>query len=91
MAHLAWDRGGTADFASVDGDRVHLLSTHSGAPGSRIEGALAAGMRVRVKVHGCKRQAASELFAIEGRLIDASRALREELTGLARSAATPFT
>jgi len=83
MTHLTWDRGGEATFIEADDDRVRVRSTSSAAPGSRIEGALTTGERVRIKVHGCKRLAPEDdAFEIHGRLIDAPRALRESLRAL---------
>ena len=54
----------------------------SAAPGTPLEGALraASGKAFRVKVARCRRD--GEGFVIEGRLVDASRELRAELSGL---------
>ena len=80
-AHLAWDRGGEARVLSASDDDVVLLSTAPSQPGSRPEGALGTGERVRLKVHRCARE--GEAFRIEGRLLDAPRRLRERLLALA--------
>lgn len=85
MAHLTWARGGTADFTAADDQRVTVRSTHASAPGSRPEGTLEDGRRVRVKVHRCRRVTSDDsgdAFEIEGRLIDATRALRDHVTSL---------
>jgi hypothetical protein len=84
MAHLRFPNGGEADLVALDGDRVTLRSTVASAPGSPLSGSLEAGSLVRVKVHRCKRQ--GEGFLIEGRLVDATRKLREELAALVGSA-----
>jgi hypothetical protein len=88
-AHLAWSKGGEAELAALDGDRVRLRSTASSAPGARIEGALrATGTAIRVKVARCRLREEGEhpggerIYEIEGRLIDATRGVRAELTRL---------
>lgn len=88
MAHVAWVKGGFASFLKAEDDRVELLSSMPSAPGSRPEGSLSSGTRVRVKVARCRRRDASEeppMFVIEGRLIDASRSARDEMASLAAS------
>jgi hypothetical protein len=90
MAHLAWSKGGEAELAAIDGDRVRLRSTTSSAPGSRIEGAVhTTGTAVRVKVARCRLceetglTLGGRVYEIEGRLIDATREVRAELVRLA--------
>jgi hypothetical protein len=92
-AHVRWKDRGEASFVSLTKDAVVLRSTVSSPPGSRIEGTLAGGadiaggahgraLVVRVKVHGCKKLAASASsassgdFVLEGRLLDATREVR---------------
>jgi hypothetical protein len=84
MAHIDWSAGGEADVLTCDDDRIELSSTASAAPGSRPEGTLTDGRVVRLKVQRCRREDSlgAERFRIEGRLLDASRALREHLRGL---------
>jgi hypothetical protein len=69
--------GGEAEVTALDGDRVALLSTAPHAPGSRPEGALEGAGTVRVKVARCRRQ--GERFLVEGRLLEATRALRADI------------
>lgn len=88
MAHIRWDKGGDASVVIAEDDLVTVDSSIPSAPGSRIEGSIASGAKVRVKVARCKRlpaQDPSPLYRIEGRLLDASRALRSELGALARA------
>ncbi len=81
MSHVRWAKGGDATFVSVDGDRVVVDSSLSSPPGSLIDGTLVnGGDAIRIKVRGCKRD--GERFRIEGRIIDASRDLRQRLTAL---------
>jgi hypothetical protein len=87
MADLTWVQGGEARLVALADDRVNLVSTISSAPGSRIEARLASGCSVRVKIHRCKRD--GEAFAIEGRLIDATRDVRAELLRLLGTDTTP--
>ena len=75
---LRWLRGGEAVLEHLDEDRVRLRSTIPSAPGSLIEAELPSTSRFRVKVARCKRAEAG--FVIEGRLVDATRAVRLELT-----------
>lgn len=81
MAHITWTGGGEADVSACEDDRVALLSTVASAPGSRPEGALSDGRAFRMKVHRCRRTADGR-FEIEGRLLDAPRALRDDLATL---------
>jgi hypothetical protein len=85
MSHVAWAKRGEARFLAIDGDVVRLESTASSPPGSRADGKLADGTAVRVKVHRC-RALEGRGFEIEGRLIDASRALRDAIARLAGGA-----
>ncbi len=78
--HLTFQKGGQGRVLALSGDRITLRSTIPSAPGSRLEGALASGSAVRVKVASCKKH--EEGFTIEGRLIDATRAVRAEIDAL---------
>ena len=81
--HLTWSKGGEADLTALEGDRISVLSTISSAPGSRLDGALAGGAAVRIKVARCRRQEGG--FLIEGRLFDVTRETRAELVKLVYS------
>lgn len=85
-AHLVWAKGGEASFVRADGDSVSLRSTIPSPPGSRIDGTLSSEPRgpVRVKIHGSKKQD-DGAFILEGRLIDATREVRERIGALARA------
>lgn len=82
MAHVRWVKGGEADFAAFDGDRVTFRSTTPSAPGTPLDGTLAfaAGAGIRVKVHGCRRD--GDAFVITGRMVDLRRELRAEIAAL---------
>lgn len=90
MAHVAWARGGEADLLEIDGERVKLRSTSAAAPGQPLDGALCggSGKAVRVKVARCRREEGEDgfVFVIEGRLVDAGRELRTELSALVSGA-----
>lgn len=88
IAHLSWTKGGHAEVVSVEGDAVILRSTTSAPPGARLEAKLAAEppVPVKVKSHGTHREA-DGTFTLKGRLIDATRDLRDKLAGLASSRA----
>jgi hypothetical protein len=80
---VRWDKGGEAELSSIAIDRIALLSSVPSPPGSRIEGTLdfapdpePAGSlepaRLRVKVHGCKREPDGR-YRIDGRPLDLTR------------------
>jgi hypothetical protein len=75
--HLRLANEGLANIVALDGERVSLLATRASAPGCPLAGNLEDETLVRVKVHRCRKQ--GERFLIEGRLIDATRQLRERL------------
>ena len=86
-AHLAWAKGGHAAIRRVADDSVELCSTTPAPPGARLEATLAGddgepSVTVKIKSHGSRREA-DGTFALTGRLIDASRALRDRLAKLA--------
>jgi hypothetical protein len=92
MAHVRWERGGEAEVAAADDDRVVFASSIPSAPGSRLTGALATGTPVRVKVARCRRQGSAPdapIYVIEGRLLDATRADRDEIRALCAPPADP--
>jgi hypothetical protein len=82
VADVLWEKGGEADLASLDGDRLGVRSTVPSAPGSVLEGALGEGARLRLKVVRCRRHEGG--FAIDGRLLDATRDLRARLAARLR-------
>ena len=75
---LSWSRGGTGCIVRLAGEIVTLRSSIPSPPGSRLEGKLASGEAVRVKIHGSRKQD-DGTFQLEGRLIDLSRDLRTKL------------
>jgi hypothetical protein len=68
-------------------DLVAVRSTIPSAPGSRIEGALPSGAPVRLKVARCRAEGGS--FRIEGKLLDATRATRDEVAALVAAPPAP--
>jgi hypothetical protein len=87
--HVTWERShegappgpsGEAMVLGLDGERITLSSTIPRAPGGKLAGALESGSRLQVKVASCRKQGA--VFTIEGRLLDATRALRAEIAAL---------
>ena len=77
-ARITWAKGGEAVVLALRDDAVTLRSTIPSPPGSRIEGTLAEGEPVRVKIHSSKKQEDGG-FVLEGRMLDMTRALREKL------------
>lgn len=71
---FTWPKGETGALCALDGERIEVVSQRPEAPGSRPAFRLADGAEVRIKVHGCKRE--GDLFRIEGRVIDLTRAVR---------------
>ena len=77
---IVWSKGGEAAVIEAKDDLVSVRSTIPSAPGSRIEGRVPSGSGVRIKVARCK--ADGSRFRIEGKLLDATRAIRDEVAGL---------
>ncbi|MEZ4297518.1 MAG: hypothetical protein R3B70_21330 [Polyangiaceae bacterium] len=77
---VRWSKGGGATVIEAQDDKVAVLSTIPSAPGSRLEGALPSGLGVRIKVARCRAEGGG--FRIEGKLLDATRATRDEVAGL---------
>jgi hypothetical protein len=82
---LTWAKGGTAEVISVSDDRITLRSTTSAPPGARLEATLATGEAVKIKSHGTHKED-DGTFTLNGRLLDAPRALREKLAAASRTA-----
>ncbi|HVH43578.1 MAG TPA: hypothetical protein VM925_14585 [Labilithrix sp.] len=82
--HLAWAKGGHAEVVRVEGDAIVLRSTTSAPPGARLESTLTIEPRsvVKLKSHGTHKES-DGTFTLKGRLIDATRELRDRLAGLA--------
>ena len=80
MPAIRWQKAGEADLLALDADRATVRSTIPSAPGSRLDGTLASGRSLRLKVHRCRK--IDEGFEIEGRLLDATREARAELATL---------
>lgn len=83
--HLTWQKGGEAEFVSVEGEAIGLRSTVPAPPGARLDGTLTGEPRapIRIKSHGSKKEE-DGTFTIKGRLLDATRELRERVASLAR-------
>jgi hypothetical protein len=82
---LCWVDGGEADVVEADGQRAVVLSTRAAAPGQPLTArvAMASAAQVRLKVQGCKREADGR-FRIQGRWLDLTRAMRDEIVTMAR-------
>lgn len=80
LLSLSWVDGGGAEVVETDGQRVVVLSTRAAAPGQPLtaRAALASATEVRIKVQGCRREADGR-FRIQGRWLDLTRAMREEI------------
>jgi hypothetical protein len=82
MVKVRLDQGGEAELIALSADRITLRATIAKAPGAPLIGSLESGSMLRVKVHRCRRDGADVAFVMEGRLVDATRQLREELARL---------
>lgn len=82
-AHLVWAKGGTAALLSIAQDAVTLRSTIPSPPGARLEATLAAdpSVTLKIKIHGSKLQPDGS-FTLKGRVLEATRALRDRLAAL---------
>lgn len=83
-AHITWTKGGHAEVVSVAGESIVLRSTTSAPPGARLEAKLGSdpSIAVKVKSYGTHKEADGS-FTLKGRLIDATRELRDRLAALA--------
>jgi hypothetical protein len=81
--HLLWAKGGTATFLTIASDAVTLRSSIPSPPGARLEATLVGDPTVSltIKIHGSKLQPDGS-FALKGRLLEATRALRARIEGL---------
>ena len=75
---VLWAKGGTATVTALVHEAITLRSSTPSPPGSRIEGALAGGGTLRVKIHGSKKQPDGS-FVLEGRALDMTRELRQRI------------
>ncbi len=82
-AHLAWTKGGTASLLTIVQDNVTLRSSIPSPPGARLDATLAAdpSVALKIKIHGSKLQPDGS-FTLNGRVLEATRALRERLAAL---------
>ncbi len=81
---LLWQKGGQAEITKLEGEAIVLRSTTSAPPGARLE-ATFDGMTVKIKSHGSHKEEDGS-FTLKGRLIDATRDLREKLAASLRPA-----
>jgi hypothetical protein len=83
MTRVRLARGDEATIVKLAGESISLLATISAPPGASLEGTidLRAGAPLRVKVHGSKKQPDGN-FLIDGRCVDMTRELRQELEAL---------
>ncbi len=80
-ARVSWVKGGDAVVLALDASTISLRSSVPSPPGSRIDGTLAGGGLVRVKIHGSRRQDDGS-FVLEGRPLDMTKELRERIVAL---------
>lgn len=84
---IRWSQGGEATVVEARGDFITVRSTVASAPGSRLDGRLPSGCSARLKVQRCR--ADGEAFLLDGKLMDASRASRDEIARLSAPAGAP--
>jgi hypothetical protein len=70
--------GGSAELVETDGDHVVVEATRSAPPGATLSATLD-GVAYSIKVRGAKRT--GDVFRIEGRWVNLSRAQRERVVG----------
>lgn len=85
--HIAWTKGGHAEIVGLDGETITVRSTTSAPPGARLESAFVADPQVSLKLksYGTHKESDGS-FTLKGRLIDATREVRERLVGLVQAA-----
>jgi hypothetical protein len=74
---LRLSRGHEAILVSIDDDRVALRAPQAAPPGTRLDATTDRGEPLRLKVARAARD--GDGYRIEGRLLDAPRALRDAL------------
>jgi hypothetical protein len=78
---MTLDDGTPVSVVAVAGDRATVLSPRAAAPGEPVALKLDGGGAVRLKVQRCVRT--GDEFVLEGRLLDATRAVLDALAALA--------
>lgn len=83
VAHVTWAKGGHAEVVALTGESIVLRSTTPAPPGARLEAKLDRdpSLVVKVKSYGTHKEADGS-FTLKGRLIDATRELRDRLAAL---------
>ena len=81
--HVTWAKGGSATLVTVANDAVTLRSSIPSPPGSRLDATFASEpvSTFKVKVHTSKLEPDGS-FMLKGRVLEATRALRERLASL---------
>jgi hypothetical protein len=81
--HVTWAKGGTAIFLTVASDAVTLRSSIPSPPGSRLDATFASEpvVTIKIKIHTSKLEPDGS-FTLKGRVLEATRALRERLATL---------
>jgi hypothetical protein len=74
----SWARGGNASVTSIDGDALTVHSTVAFPPGAPLSALSANRVTFEMKVRTC-RKLPSGAFEISGKLVNATRPLREKL------------
>jgi hypothetical protein len=78
--NVEFSSGGHGKFVALSGDRVELHCSKPAAPGTPLTGVASDGVRYEVKVRTCKKLTSDPLvYWVEGRLLNATRAVRERL------------
>ena len=81
--HLTWAKGGTASFVTAKDDAVTLRSSIPSPPSSRLEATFNVDppSAIKIKIHTSKLEPDGS-FMLKGRVLEATRALRERLATL---------
>ena len=73
-----WERGGTASVVALEDGALLLRSTVAYPPGAPLIAKSADGVTFEIKVRSCKKLASGP-YEISGKLVNATRELRETL------------
>lgn len=77
-ARWTWTRGGTASVSAIDGDALTVCSTAAYPPGAPLTAVSDNRVTFEMKVRTCRKLASGE-FELLGKLVNATRPLREQL------------
>lgn len=84
LIRWTWNRGGNATVVRLDEQALIVHSSVAYPPGAPLVATSAAGQVFEMKVRSC-RKLPTELFEVSGKLVNATRPVRELLVSAVRA------